>query len=118
MFLAGGFGTVIHLNGNYYKALRLTSSVLAAELNALDYIFDVAYTVLAELGLSLSQNPLPMCALVKSKSLFYTFHKESLTSKQRLMIDIAIASEGYHSGQISEICLVEVIRTWLIIFSG
>lgn len=66
-------------------------------------MFDIAYTLSTELGLLLSRSPLPVSLLTDSKSLFDIIHKGSRTAEKRLMIDIAIAREGYRLGQISDI---------------
>lgn len=96
VFLSDRFGTAIPFSFKIYKVRRVTRSVLAAELTAFADMFDVAYTFLAELGLSLNRNSLLVCLLMKSKSLFDIIHKGSRTSEKTLMVNIAIERREYH----------------------
>lgn len=103
LFLSNRSGTIIPISFKSCKARRVTSPAFAAELIAFTDIFNFAHTLSMEFGLLLSCVRLVVCILTDPKFLFDIIHKGSRTSEKRIMIYMAIASEGYQLCQISDI---------------
>lgn len=68
---------------------------MAAELKAFIHVFEVAYTLAAELCLLYSESHVPVNLHADSKSLFDVISKGTRTCEKQLMIDIACGREGF-----------------------
>eukprot|EP00171_Calliarthron_tuberculosum_P011584 IDg11584t1 len=103
--LRGASGSTIPFALKSYKAGRVTRSVLAAEVIAFSDMFDVAFTICAELEYIIGCDIL-LQLLTDSKCLFETISKSYRTSEKRLMLDFAVSREGYCKKEILDISSV------------
>lgn len=93
-FLRDASGRVVPICFKSYKSKCVTSSVMAGEAIAFNDLFDIAVTLASELN-DILPHPVPTQLFTDSKSLFDVIYKDSITPKNRMMLDIAAAREGF-----------------------
>ena len=101
-FLADGHGRSVSISFNSYKSKRVVRSAMAGEFIALSDLFDIAATLVSELG-EIHRRRIPVPLLTGSNPLFDVISKESRTSVTRTMLDIAAAREGFRDKVFSDI---------------
>lgn len=104
-FLADGSGNSVPIQFKSYKSKRVVPSAMAGKVIAFSDLFDVASTLVAEMG-DICGRRIPVQLFTDSKSLFDVISKGSRTSEKRTMLDIAADREGFRDKVISDISFV------------
>lgn len=100
--LADRTGKANTIHWSSIKCKRVTRSVLASELYAMSYGFDISVAIKTTfdkiLGISV---PIILCT--DSKSLYDCLVKLGTTAEKRLMIDIMCLRQAYERREIAEV---------------
>jgi hypothetical protein len=84
------------------KCKRITRSVLASELYAMTYGFDIGTAIKSTVDRILEIN-LPLVLCTDSKSLYDCLVKLGTTQEKRLMIDVLCLRQSYERREIAEV---------------
>ena len=97
---ASNIANILHWSSIKYK--QVTKSVLASELYAMAYGFDIGAVLKATLFRVLQYN-VPMVICTDSKLLYKCLVKLGTTNKKRLIIDIMSLRQSYERREITEV---------------
>jgi Reverse transcriptase (RNA-dependent DNA polymerase) len=84
------------------KCKRITRSVLASELYAMAYGFDIA-AVIKSTAEKILCKPIPLALCTDSKSLYDCLVKLGTTREKRLMIDLMCLRQAYERREVAEV---------------
>lgn len=98
-------GHIAILNYRSCKAWRVCRSAMASETLAFTEGFDSSFAIRSQLSLILGRH-IPLVMLTDSKSLFDIMTTQKRTTEARLMIDVFVARQSYHRGEIDNIGLI------------
>ena len=105
-FLSDATEAVINIAFKSYKARRVTPSVMEAELISFSDMFDCCLTLAEDLRSIMQVKFIPVQLYTNRKSLFNVISKGTRTAEKRLMMDFAVAKEGFRNKEISDIGFV------------
>ena len=105
IFLMDDSNKCVPISFKSYKSLRVTRSVLSAEVIAFADLFDDAFALRSQIEHVLGRS-VPMHLLTYSKSLFDIISKGSRTSEKRIILDIHVTRSAYQVKEISNIGFV------------
>lgn len=101
---ATGKANIIHWSST--KCKRITRSVLASELYAMAYGFDIATALKGTID-QILQTQVPLILYTDSKSLYDCLVKLGTTTEKRLMVDVMCLRQAYERRQIMEVKWVD-----------
>jgi hypothetical protein len=109
--LADGDNNANIVHWSSIKCKRVTRSVLASELYALTYGFDIAAVIKATLTKILkprkNKDTIPLVICIDSKSLYDCLVKLGTTREKRLMVDLMCLRQAYERREIAEILWID-----------
>ena len=105
-FLSDATEAVTIIAFKSYKARRVTRSVIAAEVVSFSEMFDCCFTLAEDLRSIMQVKFIPVQLYTDSESQFDVIYKGTRTAEKRLMLDMAVAKEGFRKKEISDIGFV------------